>query len=423
MPQRLPTGRSHLTLILCTLLHGFTHAYGSMLVPLYYRMAEDLKLSGVGAATLVVTVYGAVYNLGSYAAGVAADRFSRKKLLAIGLLGNAAGIIGIGLCRDYGVILALAVVCGLCGTLFHPSANALVPSHYPKSPGMAIGMLGIGTGLGFFFGPQIAGWRATTASWHLWHVAAWQKPCVELGLAGFVLGIVFLFVAADVPTDPHRQRGVMGWDLIKKIRDVGFGLMLRDFAGVAGLSLAAIYVRNVFHFTVAQAGLFVGTMMLTGVVVNPLSVLLTRGRRRLPGLSVMLMMGGIAAVLVPFFSMRMALVAMCVFQAFQVGSYAVSDAAMLERVHTEVRGRVVGLFLLIAGTVGALGPWVVGFWVDRFSLPHEASAYVGPFLMLGVCMFIAAGAPRFLARLGEPVVGEAVTVAEEISPATFGAVM
>ena len=93
--------RSHLTLALCTILHGFTHAYGSMLVPLYFRIADDLKLSGVGAATLIVTLYGAVYNLASYAAGLAADRFSRKTLLAIGLLGNAAAILAIGLSRQY----------------------------------------------------------------------------------------------------------------------------------------------------------------------------------------------------------------------------------------------------------------------------------------------------------------------------------
>jgi MFS family permease len=421
MPSHLPTRRSHLTLILCTLLHGFTHAYGSMLVPLYYRIQDDLKLSRISAATFIVTLYGAVYNLGSYAAGVAADRYSRKKLLAIGLLGNAAAIVGIGLSRDYYVILALSVLCGICGTIFHPAANALVPSHYPRSPGMAIGLLGIGSGLGFFFGPQIAGWRASAARWHLWNVASWQKPCIELGSAGLVLGLIFLAVATDVP---GKERGPahLPIELKRKIRNVGLSLMLRDFAGVAGLSLAAIYVRNVLQFTVAEAGLFVGAMMLTSVVVNPLCVLVTPGKRRLPGLFIMLVFGAIAVATVPFWPMRAALVVMCLFQTVQLGSYAISDAAMLERVHTDVRGRVVGLFLLIAGTVGALGPWVVGFWVDRFRMPHEARAYFGPFMMLGLCMIIASFAPRFLAQLGDPLAGEPITAAEEISPATLGAV-
>src|SRR6201999_1201447 len=104
----------------------------------------------------------------------------------IGLIGNALAIGAMGLTRQYEMLVALAVVAGVFGTLFHPSANALVPAHYPKSPGMAIGLLGIGSGIGFFFGPQYAGWRAEAAHWHFAAVAAWQRPCVELGIIGLI---------------------------------------------------------------------------------------------------------------------------------------------------------------------------------------------------------------------------------------------
>src|SRR5690606_6404820 len=68
-----PTLRSHATLVLCALLHGFTHAYGTLLVPLYLLMVSDLRLRGVWQASLVVTIYGLVYCLASYASGVLAD--------------------------------------------------------------------------------------------------------------------------------------------------------------------------------------------------------------------------------------------------------------------------------------------------------------------------------------------------------------
>ena len=389
----------------------------------YYRITDDLKLPGVGEATPIVTIYGAVYNLGSYAAGLAADRYSRKKLLVIGLLGNAAAILGIGFAAN--------------SNYWHPRPRRPLrnfrhslpplrqragPIPLSKIPGMAIGLLGIGSGLGFFFGPQIAGWRATTATWHLWNVAPWQKPCVELGIAGFVLGLIFLVVASDVPGKKSGPEH-LPIDLKRKIRNVGLSLVLRDFAGVAGLSLAAIYVRNVFHFTVAQAGLFVGVMMLTSVVVNPLCVLITSGNRRLPGLSIMLVFGGVAVATVPFWPHARSPdrhVPLPNRPARKLRHQRRRHAS--HRVHTDVRGRVVGLFLLIAGTVGALGPWVVGFWVDRFTVPHEGRAYVGPFIMLGICMMIASFAPRFLAQLGDPLAGEPITAAEEISPATLGAV-
>src|SRR5688500_3333292 len=211
-----PHFRSHLTLVLCTILHAFTHAYGTLLVPLYLLMVSDLRLRGVSYASAVVTVYGIVYCLGSYGAGVMADRYNRKALLGIGLLGNALAITAMGLTRQYELIMLFGVLAGVFGTLFHPAANALVPAHYPKSPGMAIGLLGVGSGLGFFAGPQYAGWRAQTAQWSFAEVANWQRPLVEAGIAGIIVGIVFLFVAREAH---GRKNGQPSQPLGAKLRN------------------------------------------------------------------------------------------------------------------------------------------------------------------------------------------------------------
>src|SRR5690606_24758734 len=144
------------------------------------------------------------YCLGSYAAGMLADRFDRRWLLGIGLIGNAVAILGMGLVRQYEALMALGVMAGLFGTLFHPCANALIPAHYPKKAGLAIGVMGAGAGLGFFLGPQFAGWRATTATWEWGAVADWQKPLVEFGAIGIVCGVLFILTARE--TRPRRSR-------------------------------------------------------------------------------------------------------------------------------------------------------------------------------------------------------------------------
>src|SRR5205085_10189639 len=61
----------------------------------------------------------------------------------------------------------------------------------------------LGAGVGFFVGPQYAGWRAQAAGWHLGTVADWQRPLLELGAAGLAAGIAFLFVAKEAE---HRAR-------------------------------------------------------------------------------------------------------------------------------------------------------------------------------------------------------------------------
>ncbi len=188
-----------------------------------------------------------------------------------------------------------------------------------------------------------------------------------------------------------------------RIAAIGSVLGLRDFAGVAGLSLASIYLQKAHGLGAARTGLIVGEMMLLSVLVNPLAVFLTPGRRRLPALIVALLAGAATASVIPYAPLRYTLLVLCAFQTCQMGSYAVSDAAMLERVSAAVRGRVVGLFLMIAGTFSSTGPWVMGWWTDRLgeraSDPH---AYGPLFGSLGAMMAIATLSTPIIARLRQP---------------------
>jgi MFS family permease len=417
-----PSSRSKTTLFLSTLLHAFTHAYATMLVPLYLLMVRDLNLDGVQAISLIVTVYSLVYCLGSYGAGVLADRMNRTALLGIGLVGNAIAITLMGFTRNYQLLVALGVVGGLFGTLFHPSANALVTAHFPKSPGMAIGLLGCGAGLGFFAGPQFAGWRASAARWEWMNPSDWQRPLVELGAAGIVVGLLFLLLAKDVrrPRGEDEDHPQMGPTLRNRVIALAAVLGCRDFAGVASLSLVGIYLLRAHGLDAKRTGFIVGAMMLVSVVINPIFVYFSGGRRRLPTLSAMLVLGGLVVVTLPMWPLWAVLPVMCVFQTFQLGSYAVSDAATLERVPADVRGRVVGLFLLFAGTFASTGPYVMGAWSDALGEQrmHEPMAYLPLFGALGALMIIAAFSTPLIAKLG--IADEsAISALSEISPATM----
>jgi len=426
--SRSPAAR-HVTLALCTLLHAFTHAYGSLLVPLYLLMVVDLHLRGIWQASLIVTISGIVYCLGSYAAGVMADRFNRKWLLVIGLLGNALAILATGLTRQYELMILLGVLAGVFGTLFHPCANALAPAHYPKNPGLAIGILGMGSGLGFFVGPQFAGWRAQSAHWQLWMIAQWQKPCVEMGAIGILGAIVFLVFAREprrngaskstrqqavLPNRMSTEEIVIDYEpripelhlsaaLRWRITGIAGILGCRDFVGVASLTLASLYLQKAHNYSVQQAGFTIGAMMLISILINPLSVWISSGRRRLPMLSGVLVAGGIVLTTVPWVNVAWVLAVLCVFQTFQLGSYAMSDAAMLERVSPEVRGRVVGLFLTLAGTFSATAPFVMGWWVDLLNgRSHDPAAYRIIFATMGAMMIFSAFATPLIGRLAKP---------------------
>ena len=269
-----PRRAAGITLAGSIILHSFTHAYGAMLVPLYLLIAASLRLPGVGPVTLLVTLYGLAYFLLSYPAGMLADRVNRKDLLAVALALNAAAIALMGITRQYHWLLLLSVLGGAAGSVFHPAANSLASASFPKSPGLAIGLLGIGAGIGFFVGPQYAGWRADSAGW--------QAPCLELGLAGIAFAIVFLLIARDCdsPIHPARiTRPSMPRPIRNRVIQIACVLMCRDFAAVASLSLVGIYLQKAFREDARQTGLVCGLMMLIGAVVNPTAVYLTHGRR------------------------------------------------------------------------------------------------------------------------------------------------
>jgi MFS family permease len=429
-----PRWQSHLTLVCCMLLHAFTHALGALLVPLYLLIVADLHLRGVRQASLVITVYGFVYCIASYLGGLLADRVDRRYLLSIGLAGNALAIIGFGLTRRYEVLVALGVLAGLFGTLFHPSANSLVPSHYPKNPGLAIGILGMGSGLGFFAGPQFAGWRAENATWHFASIADWQRPCIEAGLIALVASVVFFVllretrakhivkpdpdardamlparvaveaIVTDITGSPETGGHAMGKPLRSRVIAIAAVLGFRDFAGVASLTIVSLYLQKAHGYDAHRAGFTVGAMMLLSVLINPLSTAISPGKRRLPALAICLIAGGIMFALTPIIPVRSVLLLLAIFQVCQLGSYAISDAAMLERVDSAVRGRVVGLFLTLAGTFASLSPFAMGLWVDLLGeRAKTASGFIWPFATLGAMMIIASAATPLIAGLGKKV--------------------
>jgi len=419
-PASSPSNRSHVTLALSTVLHLFTHAYGVMLVPLYLLMVNDLHLKGVRAAALVVTVYGVTYNLFSFTAGKLADGYDRRVLLSVGLLGNSVAIVMMGMTHHYWMVMLLSVIAGLFGTLFHPTANALVSAHYPRSPGMAIGLLGIGSGLGFYIGPRFAGWRADLPAPTYLHIAAWQRPLVELGTLGIITAILYLLFAKETARIQMARRAhvELGRNLRRKMIWISLTLGCRDFAGVSAVSLIGIFLQKARGMDARETGRFVGVMMLGSMIVNPLLVYFSPCRRRLPVLIALLASSGIMLMAIPFAPLAITLAALALFEALHLGCYAVGDAAMLERVPDQLRGRLTGMFLALAGTVASLGPWVVGFYADRLGV-HGADprAYVPLFVCNGALLLIAITAVPIIARLGS-LHGQPIDPLNELMPAT-----
>ena len=107
------------TLWLTGVLHVFTHLYHVALLPLYLLIQRDehFGIKTVEEATFLMTVLMLSYYIPSYVMGVLADRFSKRKLLGLGLAINALGFVGLALSRNFGQAIASMVISGIGGEL------------------------------------------------------------------------------------------------------------------------------------------------------------------------------------------------------------------------------------------------------------------------------------------------------------------
>jgi MFS family permease len=426
MGIRTAPPHAHVSLIGTTVLHAFTHAYATMFGPLYLVMRNDLALSAVSQVTLLVTVYGLMYWALAYPVGVLADRFDRRLLLGIGLLGNAACILAMGLCSDYPLLVVFSILAGAFGSAFHPCANALIPAHYPKAPGMAIGLLGIGSGIGFFAGPFYAGWSAQHSTFGGDYLSAWQRPCVELGLAGLLAGVLYLYFTREPDPDsrhrlfsrvPHpagTHRTVLPAPLRRKTFWHAWAIALREFTSVGSVTLTALYLLKAQNFDTQRTGQALGLAMLGAAFVNPVTVYLTSGARRLPAhVAILILSAGVTAS-IPFFPPGAVLPVLIVLMTLLLASSAVGDAALTERIDPHFRGRINGIFLTIVGTSAAFSPFVAGYAVDRLGASAATpAAYVPLYAVLALLVLAATCSAFTLTRLeqSEPLTIEGGTLA------------
>ncbi|MEW6157383.1 MAG: MFS transporter [Verrucomicrobiota bacterium] len=377
------------TLWLVGMLHGFTHVYQVALLPLYFLIREDFRLASVGEATLLVTVMMAAYFIPSYPMGILADRFSRKRLLGVGLLINAVGFIALALAPNYGFALFGVALAGFGGSFFHPAATSLIAGLFPTNTGRALGYIGMGASVGFFIGPLYAGWRAAEAG-------SWRAPVLELGLLGLLGAALFIWLGeekpkGESPASTLRHPAAMFPTPVLWALFIGMSLAmsLRDFAGSSMGSLGSLFLQQAHGFKPDQTGLTLSSIFLAATISNPLfGHLSDRGRIRWT--TFVLIMASLLVALFPHVPRSGLIPAFAIYGFFFMASYPMVEAALMEAVPDAVRGRVFGLFITVGGLIGNVSHWIVGDWVQRLGEAGKTpEGYFGLYRLLAAFILLS----------------------------------
>ena len=419
------------TLFLAAVLHAFTHIFQMALIPLYLPIQKFYQRDSVGDATLLVTVMLIAYFLPSYAMGILADRYSRKKLLSFGLALNGLGFIGLAFAPSYPVAVGCVIAAGLGGSFFHPAATALTARLYPANTGRALGFLGIGASVGFFIGPLYAGWRYKMTG-------DWRWPVGELGALGLLFSAVFAWLADEHAAPEGRaalssarhsstsnalseseraaRRGedTIALPVLPIVRRepmfptpalwfvfiaAALIFLLRDFTAGSMSTVGSLFLQKARGFDVERTGFTISFIFIASAISNPLFGHFS-DRARLKWAGAMIILAAVFVAIFPHVPERWIIPTLLTYGFFIMASYPIVEAALMESVPDAVRGRVFGLFITIGGLLGNLAHYIDGKWIESFGAEaNDVRTYYEIYNLLAAFLLLSLGGLPFLHAL------------------------
>ena len=343
---------------------------------------QEMKFSDVQLSLIIGPAFAVAHGIFAYPMGWACDRLSRRKVLFSGFALWSIGTLCAGLSKTFPTLFASRVVVGAAEASLMPAAYSMIADRVPRHRmTTAMSIFGMGPKLGNAFAFGVGGWViAYTASLGslsfpvLGELNAWRSALVLLGAPGIVLALlVFTF------SEPLR-RGAKNiveraGTLATSVSEVSFkayvserkalyGLLLLGFscttlAALASLSWGPTYITRHFGLSpkdyapVLSALYAVGalSMIVKGMVID---WMVKRGYKD-------------AHIRFYAFILVLSLPAMGVafttddFNVFVI-AYAVIDIILLNSIFYisatiqimapgHLRGRVMGMFILVVGTV------------------------------------------------------------------------
>lgn len=167
-----------------------------LVIPILPLLARELGAQPFQLG-LMTASYAFVQFLFSPMWGRLSDRYGRKPILMLGIVGLSASFLFMGFSSSFAGLLLSRVLGGILASATLPSAQAMAADlSGDEDRGKAMGLMGAAFGTGFIFGPTIGGLLMPLGT---------SVPFV----AGAAMGAVTILLAGFVLTEP-AQRGEPG---------------------------------------------------------------------------------------------------------------------------------------------------------------------------------------------------------------------
>jgi DHA1 family tetracycline resistance protein-like MFS transporter len=354
-----------------------------IILPLLPFYAEEF---GASPATigLLVAVYPAMQMIGAPILGRLSDRYGRRPVLLVSILGSAIGYLMLGFADSLLLIFLSRVVDGLTGGNISVAQAYITDITDEKNRARGLGLIGAAFGLGFIFGPAVGG--ALSAY-------GFAAPAFAAAGLAFInwLGVL-LWLPESLPVGARIERAAQPGrasfnlaSLRKSLRRprvgplytvrLGVGLAFNTFQTIFPLYALTRLGLNAQEtgFVLAYVGVLV--VLVQGVIIGPLT---RRYRERILIIfSIVLSFAGLLGWALS--ASVLALLVVMVPIAFGAGIFnTVINSAISKAVYPEEVGGALGLSSSLDSLTRVISPAASGFLLGRFgaSVPGIVGAAI-----------------------------------------------
>jgi multidrug resistance protein len=322
--------------------------------------------------------------------GKLSDRFGRRPILIVSLLGTAIGFLIMGWATSLALLFVARIIDGASGGNISTAQAYIADISTPENRSRSMGIIGAAFGLGFTFGPMIGGILSRISYGAPFYFAA-ALAAVNVVLLYFILPESLAAEHRAHPADRSRMS-----EIFQHGHGRLFGTIVATyFFTITGFAimttLFALFTEKHFGFDAHQTGYvfgFIGiiSVILQGGLIGRLIKIF--GETALARFGLLMLSIGLALLqAVPTITMLL-LVSGMIAIANGLSTPTLNGLAS-QMIDRGWQGRALGL-MQSAGSMGRLiGPLLAG-WLLTFDLNHPISQYARtPLLTSGAILFVA----------------------------------
>lgn len=361
-----------LTFVLFVVMLGY-----GIIIPIFPFYIESMGAGGTELGLLTASyavmrlIFGPIW-------GGLSDRFGRKPILLIGILGYVITMVWFGLANTLWMLFAARILSGVLSSATAPTTMAYIGDSSPEEErGGGMGLLGAAGGVGTIVGPAVGGLLATSSLSTPFFVAA------GLALLSLILAIIFLPESHPAGEQPEKKAAIIDlhawWGAI--LSPVGT-LFTLTFISTCGLMIFAnvfgLYALEKFDFGPDD----VGVMMMVLGLVSAIAQGLLAGHATKKWGDENVIKGGLLATTLGFGLMLLAntyvtILLATAFFALTVALQVPALTSLTSRRATVPQGIAMGLSNSFVSLGRIVGPILGGLVFDiNLNLPYLSGAII-----------------------------------------------